>query len=71
METQVWNLVMGMDFCSFGLDWTGPQIEDYANHIDPMQKWLLVLIKISLTSLARDKVIFSILCLRTRLVRLI
>ena len=71
LETQVWNLLMGIAFCSFGLDWTCPLIEDYANHMDPIQKWLLVLTKISLNSLAWHKVIFSILCLRTRLVRLI
>ena len=41
METQVWNLLMGVGFCLFGLDWTGPLIEDYVNHMDPVQKWLL------------------------------
>ena len=41
MEAQVWNLLMGMAFCSFGLDWTGHLIEDYVNHMDPVQKWLL------------------------------
>ena len=71
LETEVWNLLMGIAFCPFGLDWTCPLIEDYANHMDPIQKWLLVLTKISLNSLAWDKVIFSILCLRKRLVRLI
>ena len=41
MEAQVWNLLMGMAFCSFGLDSTGHLIEDYANHMDSVQKWLL------------------------------